>query len=83
MPAPPKVRDRAGGVRVDEVLFQADANHFPQAPCHIGVSRKIEIDLKGEGDEPRPVAKESVLGGAVLERLPHLPRGVCQQQLFG
>ena len=55
MPAPPKVGDRLGAVRRIEILGEDEAEHQPQADCHVGVTAEIEVDLKriGHGAGPR------------------------------
>ena len=46
VPAPPKVRDGICNVGVVEILFEFEAYHIAHTDCHIGICRKIKINLK-------------------------------------
>ena len=57
MPAPPEVGDAAGDIGVTKVFGKAESKQTPEPDRHIGVARKVEIDLQGKGDQRRPSAK--------------------------
>ena len=64
MPAAPKLGDGATDVGVVEVFVEMESQAASHADGHVGIARKVEIDLEGEGDDADPRA-----GGAeVVER---------------
>ena len=57
VPPPPKVGYALCGVRIIEVFGKIEAENFTKTYCHIGVARKIKIDLKGKENESEPRAE--------------------------
>ena len=54
VPAAPKVDDAGSLVRRGKVKRQAHAHHARQPDGHIGVTRKIKVELKGIGQRTTP-----------------------------
>ena len=54
VPAAPEVDDRGGFVGRIEIDRQDNAKHVGQAIGHVGIGRKIEIQLEGVGQRPGP-----------------------------
>ena len=54
VPAAPELLDGVGDVRPPEVLGEPEAEHPPEADRHVGVARKIEVDLQRVADDPEP-----------------------------
>ena len=54
VPTAPEVNDRAGDVRVIEVLVVVEAEHEAEADGHVRIAREVEVDLQRVRDEPEP-----------------------------
>ena len=67
MPAPPEVADVCGAVGRIEVERQANIEHPRQANRHVGVARKIEVELHRVGQRGEPgllhVWRQACIGG--------------------
>ncbi len=84
MPPPPEFRDATRNIGVFEILFELEAQHPPQAHRHIGIARKIEINLEGEGQNAQPGSQQGERGGIRLTVcLPESADVVSQQHFFG
>ena len=55
VPAPPELRDRAGDIRIVEVLGEMEAENPPQTDGRITVAREVKIELQGEAHGVEPV----------------------------
>ncbi len=82
MPSSPELGDRLADVGRVEVLGEHEPHHQPQADRHVGVGRKVEVDLEGIGDGADPG-----VGGAdrtgVEAHVRDLAAGVGQHHLLG
>ena len=67
MPASPEFRNRAGNVRITEVLLESKPEHPTQADRHIGISGEIEINLEGVSQRPQPSGRDGQGIGRVGE----------------
>lgn len=52
MPSATKFCDALRQIKIPKVFRKRKAKHSPQADCHVGVCRKIEIDLQSEAIAP-------------------------------
>ena len=83
VPAVPEVRNAGGRVRVIEVLRVVKAQHFAEADGHVGVRRKVKVDLERIGKEPDPGADDrNRRQFAVQHGGGHFAGHVGQQDLF-
>lgn len=57
MPSAPEIRNGIGHIRIIEVFFIVEAAHQTHADCHIGIGRKIEVDLQHIGKHAEPHSK--------------------------
>ena len=81
MPAPPELRDAPRDVGIVEILQKVEAEHPPEADGHIGIGRKIEVDLEGVGHRAQPREEHrGHNGGKGRVRDPR--HGVRQQHLL-
>src|SRR5215831_9721045 len=55
VPARPKVNRIGGVIRKPEILRESDPNHLRSTDRHVGIGRKIEIDLNSKSYSERPV----------------------------
>ena len=58
VPASPELGYTGGNIRVIEVLFEIESQHFAKADGHIGISAEIEIQLHGIGEDTDPCGKD-------------------------
>lgn len=50
MPAVPEIRDTLGEVGVLEVFADIEAKNTCHSPRHIGIGRKVTINVRGEAN---------------------------------
>src|SRR6478736_7972649 len=54
MPTAPELRDRAGDVRVVEILSELEAEDAAQADGHVRIAGEVEVDLHRVAGETEP-----------------------------
>ena len=54
MPPLPEFVNGTGEVGIAEILQKVEAEHFAQTDGHVGIARKIIVDLHGVGDRAHP-----------------------------
>src|ERR1700730_13610206 len=54
MPSAPEVREISGGIRLAKVLLQSEAKGSAQADRHVGIARKIEVNLRRKTQDTDP-----------------------------
>lgn len=67
VPAPPELGDRPRDVGVVEVAQVLEAHHATKSDGHVRVSREVEVDLEGVGDDAGPGTDGADLRTALLE----------------
>ena len=67
VPAPPELGDAARQVRASKILREVEAEKQRQTDRHIGVSRKIEVDLNRKGGDSAPCGEPSGTGAGILK----------------
>ena len=83
MPPPPEFGDGGGEVRVIKVFFIIKAKDSAKADRHIGITRKIVVNLQGIQDYGQPGGKSPHLaGGNAHDIIDALPEGVGQQHFL-
>ena len=61
MPSAPKVCDGFWNIRIIKVFEELESEHIAKAACHIGISRKIKVNLKCVCNHTNPSSHYAVL----------------------
>ena len=69
VPAAPKIPEGLGDVGVIKILKKLEAEHLSQPHGHVRVTGKVEIDLQGVADRPKPGIRRGQLAGRQRENL--------------
>ena len=48
MPLPPEILNAYRTVRIVEIFLKVKAKHFAKTDCHIGITRKVTVDLESK-----------------------------------
>ena len=84
MPSPPEFRGGAGNIGVVEVFEEVEAENSAKSDCHIGVARKIVVNLNGEHHYAEPHSGggglQQIAGEIVLREL---ARDIRNKHFFG
>lgn len=67
MPASPELRNRSRDVGVVEVAEILESHHAAKAYGHVRISRKVEVDLEGVGDDAGPSAHSANIRATLCE----------------
>ena len=84
MPALPVLAERGGDIRVVEIFEEGETEHAAQADGHVGITRKIEIELDRKTGRSQPGHREGPLaGGHGEDCVSHLAQGIGNNHFFG
>ena len=81
MPPPPEFLDGLGKIGGIEVLRQMNAQHFRPADGHIGVSRKVAIDLQGIHRRGKHQEDTGIALVIFIDRIDQHRRPICNAEL--
>ena len=83
VPAPPKFSNVLRYIWKVEIFHKAETHHPPYANCHIGIARKIEIQLKRVTNNYQPRNWRGNGGRRkIKDRRYNLCQSICNQSFF-
>ena len=87
VPPPPKIGDGGGNIGIVEILLIMEPAHQPHADGHIGISRKIQVDLQHIAQPAQPQSRRrdlrQPLGGHGQPAVSQHRHRIGQYRLFG